>query len=129
MLRSTRDLVVLVLVGVAPQHLVDEWSAQCWRLTTEWYGRPNLSTMYDWLLEVHHSALATPFRFSELLSARSRDKFIRITHRGSSKWLPQFSHKLCGVCDAHVNALKLPAVRVFITFSHMQYGCRKVEGL
>ena len=49
---------------LSPQSKMQGWSDRCLELTAEWHGRPNLSVMYEFLVESATLDPSTPYRFT-----------------------------------------------------------------
>eukprot|EP01104_Vermistella_antarctica_P015176 TRINITY_DN4921_c0_g2_i8.p1 TRINITY_DN4921_c0_g2~~TRINITY_DN4921_c0_g2_i8.p1 ORF type:complete len:973 (+),score=162.40 TRINITY_DN4921_c0_g2_i8:616-3534(+) len=60
-----------------PQSKLLDFINTCKRLTTEWYGRPNLSLLYEWFQEASNYSGEARYLFAELSSKRSPDGFLK----------------------------------------------------
>ena len=63
---------------LSPQSKMQGWSDRCLELTAEWHGRPNLSVMYEFLVESATLDPSTPYRFTAVPHERSADNWVRV---------------------------------------------------
>lgn len=63
---------------LSPQAKMQGWSDRCLELTAEWHGRPNLSLMYEFLVETATLDPSTPYKFMAVPHERSADNWIRV---------------------------------------------------
>ena len=61
-----------------PQKQINEWSERNLALTAAWHGRPNLSVMYEFIIEVSTLDPSSPYKFAAVPSKRSADGWIRV---------------------------------------------------
>lgn len=60
-----------------PQRLWAEWTTTCRELTATWHGAPNVSMVYEALVECSEHDGESPYRFEQVPRTRSEDLWVR----------------------------------------------------